>query len=124
MRCACGHVPREAGQGFELGDERRSPLGWHAAAFFARSAALSTAQSTSIALLMQLSAHLKHDVQAMALVTTGRLFLISMMSSGQTMAQTPVLSQTSVSIVTVMGDLRKAARPKPRALMEPIQAAV
>mgnify|MGYP007017508043 CR=1 FL=1 len=73
---------------------------------------------------MQLSAHLKHDVQAMALVTTGRLFLISMMSSGQTTAQTPVFSQTSRSIVTAMGDLRETVRLKPRALMEPIQAAV
>jgi len=77
-----------------------------------------------MALLMQLSAHFQHDVQAMLLITTGRLFLISMMSSGQTTAQTPVLSQTSVSIVTVMGVLRETAHPKPRALMEPIQAAV
>jgi hypothetical protein len=81
-------------------------------------------QSTSMALLTQPSAHLKQDVQAKLLMTTGRLFLISMMSSGQTMAQTPVLSQTSVSILTVMGDLRKAAHRKARALMEPIQAAV
>jgi hypothetical protein len=73
---------------------------------------------------MQLSAHFQHEVQAMLLMTTGRPFLISMMSSGQTMAQTPVLSQTSVSIVTVMGVLRETTRSKPRALMEPIQAAV
>ena len=77
-----------------------------------------------MALLMQLSAHLKHEVQAMGLMTTGRLFLISMMSSGQTIAHTPVLSQTSVSIVMVMGVLRRTARLKPRALVEPIQAAV
>jgi hypothetical protein len=73
---------------------------------------------------MQFSAHFQHEVQAMLLMTTGRLFLISMMSSGQTMAQTPVLSQTSVSIATVMGVLRESARSKPRALMEPNQAAV
>jgi hypothetical protein len=40
-------------------------------------------------------------------MTTGLLFLISMMSSGQTMAHTPVLSQRSVSIVTLMGFLRE-----------------
>ena len=74
--------------------------------------------------LMQLSAHFQHEVQAMLLMTTGRLFLISMMSSGQTMAQTPVLSHCAVSIEIVMASFPKAARPKPRALVEPIQAAV
>lgn len=59
-----------------------------------------------MALLMQLSAHFQHDVQAMLLMTTGQLFLISMMSSGQTMAQTPVCSQASASIVIGMGVLR------------------
>ena len=78
----------------------------------------------SMAPLMQLSAHFQHDVQAMLLMTTGRLFLISMMSSGQTMAQTPVLSHWPVSIEIVMGVLRGATRPKPRALVEPIQAPV
>jgi len=77
-----------------------------------------------MALLMQLSAHLKQDVQATALMTTGRLFLISMMSSGHTMAHTPVFSQTSKSIVIGMSVLRETVRLKPRALMEPIQAAV
>jgi hypothetical protein len=77
-----------------------------------------------MALLMQLSAHFQHDVHPAALITTGRLFLISMMSSGQTNAQTPVLSQRSVSMVTVMGVLRESTRAKPRALMELIQAAV
>ena len=77
-----------------------------------------------MALLMQLSAHFQHEVQAMLLMITGRLFLISMMSSGQTMAQTPVLSHCSVSIEIVMVSFRKAARPKPRALVEPFQASV
>jgi len=78
----------------------------------------------SMALLMQLSAHFQHEVHPAGLITTGRLFLISMMSSGQTNAQTPVLSQRSVSMVTVMGVLRESTRAKPRALMELIQAAV
>jgi hypothetical protein len=73
---------------------------------------------------MQLSAHLKQEVQATGLMTTGRLLAISMMSSGQTIAHTPVFSQTSRSIVTDMGDLREAVRRKPRVHMEPIQAAV
>ena len=55
-----------------------------------------------MALLMQLSAHFQHDVHAALLMTTGTEFLISMMSSGQTMAQTPVLSHCSVSIEIVM----------------------
>jgi len=58
-----------------------------------------------MALLMQLSAHFQHEVQARLLMTTGRLFLISMMSSGQTNAQTPVLSHCSVSIEIVMSVL-------------------
>jgi hypothetical protein len=52
-----------------------------------------------MALLTQLSAHFQHDVQAMLLMITGQLLRISMMSSGQTMAQTPVCSQVSASIV-------------------------
>jgi len=59
-----------------------------------------------MALLMQLSAHFQHEVQAMLLTTTGRLFTISMISSGHTRAQTPVLSQASLSIVMGMDDLR------------------
>ena len=55
-----------------------------------------------MALLMQLSAHFQHEVHAALLMTTGKAFLISMMSSGQTMAQTPVLSHCSVSIEIVM----------------------
>jgi hypothetical protein len=74
--------------------------------------------------LMQLSAHFQHEVQARLLRITGRLSRISMMSSGQTMAQTPVLSHVSVSIEIVMAVLRESARPKPRAVMEPIQVAV
>jgi hypothetical protein len=81
-------------------------------------------QSTLIAALTQLSAHFQHDVQAMLLTTTGREFLMSMTSSGQTMAHTPVLSQRSASIVMVIGVLQEKTRPKPRALMEPIQAEV
>ena len=57
-------------------------------------------------------------------MTTGLLFRISMMSSGQTIAHTPVLSHLSVSIVTLKGVLREQARPKPRARVEPIQGAV
>jgi len=56
---------------------------------------------------MQLSAHFQHEVQAMLLTTTGRLFTISMISSGHTRAQTPVLSHASLSIVMGMGHLRK-----------------
>ena len=65
-----------------------------------------------MALLMQLSAHFQHDVQAMLLTTTGRLFLISMMSSGQTVAQTPVLSHCSVSIEIVMRVLSGTGPPQ------------
>jgi hypothetical protein len=65
-----------------------------------------------MALLMQLSAHFQHDVQAALLMTTGRLFLISMMSSGQTMAQTPVLSHCPVSIEIVMIVLSGSGSPK------------
>jgi hypothetical protein len=75
--------------------------------------------------LMQLSAHFQHEVQAKLLTTTGRLFRISMMSSGQTMAQTPVLSHCSVSIEIVMSVLSgKRLAPEPRAVVEPFQAAV
>jgi hypothetical protein len=72
----------------------------------------------------QFSAHFQHEVQAGLSRITGRLFLISMTSSGQTMAQTPVLSHRSVSIAIVIGGLRGPARIKRRALMEPIQAEV
>jgi hypothetical protein len=62
-------------------------------------------QSTSMALLMQLSAHFQHEVHAMLLITTGRPLLISRISSGQTMAHTPVLSQRSVSMETLTDGL-------------------
>jgi hypothetical protein len=78
-----------------------------------------------MALLMQLSAHFQHEVQAMLLMTTGTLFRISMMSSGQTTAQTPVLSHCPVSIEMVMSVLSgKRLTPEPRAVVEPFQAAV
>ena len=77
-----------------------------------------------MALLTQLSAHFQHEVQAALFRIKGRLSFISMMPSGQTIAQTPVLSHASVSIEIVIEVLRDAAHPKPRALVEPIQAAV
>jgi hypothetical protein len=77
-----------------------------------------------MALLMQLSAHFQHDVQAKLFTMTGRLSRISMISSGHTKAHTPVLSQASESIVMAMGDLPERAPYKPRAPMEPIQGAV
>jgi len=64
-----------------------------------------------MALLMQLSAHLKHEVQAVLLMITGCPFLISMMSSGQTMAQTPVPSHASLSIEIVMRSSGKRLAP-------------
>jgi hypothetical protein len=82
------------------------------------------AQSTVIAAATQFSAHFQHEVQAGLSMTTGRLFLISMTSSGQIMAQTPVLSHRSVSMAIVIGVLRGSACTQPRVLMEPIQAAV
>ena len=62
--------------------------------------------------LTQLSAHFQQDVHAKLLTITGREFLISMISSGQTMAQTPVLSHRSASIVIVIGVLREWARSR------------
>jgi hypothetical protein len=78
----------------------------------------------SIAELTQLSAHFQHDVHARLLTTTGFPLLISMMSSGQTSAQTPVLSQTLVSIVTGIGALRGASRGQRKVEMETFQGAV
>jgi hypothetical protein len=65
-----------------------------------------------MALLMQLSAHFQHEVQAMLLTMTGCPLLISMMSSGQTMAQTPVLSQASLSMVIGMAASRRRGPAK------------
>jgi len=65
-----------------------------------------------MALLTQLSAHFQHDVQAALLITTGQLLRISMMSSGQTAAQTPVCSQASASIVIGMSVLSIDVSPE------------
>jgi hypothetical protein len=56
--------------------------------------------------LTQFSAHFQQEVQAGLSMITGRLFLISMTSSGHTIAQTPVLSHRSMSIAIVIGVLQ------------------